>query len=213
VLVPDLTGGETVGDMAAGVLHEVSGDFALAGLSMGGYVAFEILRRAPERVNRVALINTRAEVDTEAESRRRRGLIELARKGRFKGVTPRLLPSLLHPEHLHHERITRTVTDMAERVGQAAFVRQQTAIINRPDSQPLLSSIRQPALVLGGDADAIAPPVSHEAMARAMPNARLMILARCGHLAPLERPGLVTAVFRAWLADAPLPADPLVHPR
>ena len=112
------------------------GPFALAGLSMGGYVAFEILRRAPERVLRLALLDTSARPDAPEQSARRRGLIELAQKGRFLGVTPRLLPQLLHPDHARDHAIANTVVQMARAVGREGFVAQQRAIMGRPESSP-----------------------------------------------------------------------------
>ena len=105
--------------------------FALAGLSMGGYVCMEIMRKAPERVERLALLDTSGRADSAEQNRRRQGLIELAKIGKFKGVTPRLMPLLIHTERQQDTALTTCVIDMASRVGQKGFLRQQTAIMKR----------------------------------------------------------------------------------
>jgi pimeloyl-ACP methyl ester carboxylesterase len=200
VLVPDLTGEGTVEALAARVLAEAPpGPFALCGLSMGGYVAQEIVRQAPERVARLALLDTRARADSPEETARRRGLIELAERGEFRGVTPRLLPLLIHRDRLADGALTGLVQAMAAAVGRDAFLRQQRAIMARRDYRPLLPAIRVPTLVLCGREDAITPPEMHHEMAAAVPDATLVVLPNCGHLAPLERPGAVAAQLSAWL--------------
>lgn len=189
-----------VGEIAAAVLADAPPRFALAGLSMGGYVALEIMRRAPERVERLALLDTSARPDTEEQTRRRRGLIQLARTGRFRGVTPRLLPLLLHPDRLEDEALTRIVFEMAERVGRDAFERQQTAILTRPDSRPDLARIACPTLVACGRQDALTPLPLSEELAAGIPGARLAVVEDCGHLSTLERPEAVSALLREWLS-------------
>lgn len=197
--VADLVGPDTMGGMAKRVLEMRSGPFALAGISMGGYVAFEILRRAPERVLRLALLDTSARADTPEQTARRRGLIELAQKGRFLGVTPRLLPQLLHPDHVRDRDIANTIVQMARSIGREGFLSQQRAIMGRPDSRPDLSRIRCPTLVLGGRQDAVTPPEVMEEIAAGIAGAKLVLLDRCGHLAPLEQPEAVTAAMAEWL--------------
>lgn len=188
---------DTLGGMADRLLAEAPERFALAGLSMGGYVCFEVMRRAPERVTRLALLDTQARADTPEAAQRRKELMALAERGEFLGVAPRLLPLFLHPANL--ERVGPTVTAMAAAVGKDAFLRQQRAILARPDSRPLLPRIDCPTLVLCGRQDQLTPPALHEEMAAAIPNATLVVLPACGHLAPLERPQAVTAQLVAWL--------------
>ena len=171
----------------------------LCGLSMGGYVALEVMRQAPERIERFALLDTTARPDTDEQKRRRRGLLSLADKGQFKGVPPRLLPLLLSKRFLEVEAVTSVVMAMAERVGKEAFKGQQRAIMNRPDSRPLLPGIKVPTLILCGTEDALTPPDRHKEMAEVIPDADLVILGGAGHLAPLERPDAVTRALRAWL--------------
>ena len=199
-VVADLTLDETVADMARRVLEWAPRRFSLAGLSMGGYVAQEIMRQEPERVVRLALLDTSARDDSDEQRRRRRGLIALATQGKFKGVTPRLLPLLLHPDRLEDAPLVETVTGMAERVGRAAFLRQQTAILGRPNGVADLARIDCPTLVLCGRQDALTPPEVHDEMAFHVPGAELVQIEDCGHLAPLERPEPVVAALRAWLA-------------
>ena len=199
--VADFTTQSSVGEMAESVLTMMPPRFALAGLSMGGYVAFEILRRAPERVLRLALLDTRADRDSEEQTARRRGLIQLAEKGEFKGVTPRLLPLLIHEARLADESLVGVVTSMAEAVGKAAFLRQQQAIMGRADSRPTLVRISCPTLVLCGRDDALTPVDKHTAMAAGIRDARLVVVEHCGHLSTIERPEAVNQAMRAWLED------------
>src|SRR3546814_5282747 len=166
---------------------------------MGGYVALEIMARAPGRVSRLALLDTRVHADSAAEAARRRGLIELAEKGQFKGVTPRLLPLFIHEARLDDQALTGTVTAMAERVGREAFIRQQQAIQGRRDHGATLVGIRVPTLVLCGRQDALTPLADHQAMAAGIADARLVVVEDCGHLATLERPDPVNAALRRWL--------------
>jgi len=197
-VVADLTLDASVAAMAMRALAMAPPRFALAGLSMGGYVAFEILRQAPERVLRLALFDTSARPDTEEQSRRRRGLIGLARTGRFRGVTPRLLPQLVHPRHADGP-VAAEVLAMAGRIGRDAFLRQQEAILGRPDSRPLLPGLSLPTLVAVGAQDVLTPPELAEEMAALIPGAVLRVLPDCGHLPPLESPAAATAALRAWL--------------
>lgn len=199
-LVADLTRQDSMAAMAADVLAAAPARFALAGLSMGGFVAFEIMRQAPERVTRLALLDTRAQRDTPRETRRRQDLLALTRRGRFKGVTPRLMPLLLHPDRLEDTALTEAVAAMAGRVGPEAFLRQQTAIMGRPDSVPTLPAIACPTLVLCGRQDALTPLERHQEMAAGIPGAELAVIEDCGHLATMERPESVNAAMRAWLA-------------
>ncbi|MBM3601343.1 MAG: alpha/beta fold hydrolase [Alphaproteobacteria bacterium] len=199
IVVADLTRQESMTALAREVLATAPDRIALAGLSMGGYVAQEIMRQAPERVTRLALLDTSARSDSAEQTERRRGLIQLAETGRFRGVTPRLLPLLIHRDRLSDKALTETVMAMAESVGQAAFLRQQRAIMGRPDGRPDLLKIRVPTLVLCGREDALTPPELHTELAASIPNARLVVIDHCGHLATMEEPEQVTAAMRRWL--------------
>jgi pimeloyl-ACP methyl ester carboxylesterase len=200
ITVADLTRDDSLRGMAGRVLASAPPRFALAGLSMGGYVAQEILREAPQRVSRVALLDTSARPDSPEQTERRRALIKLAQTGKFKGVTPRLLPLLIHPARLDDRALTGIVMAMAERVGQGAFLRQQHAILNRPDGRPDLPGIACPALVVCGRDDALTPPALSREMADTIPDASLLELDECGHLSSLEQPDQVNQAFEDWLA-------------
>ena len=202
ITVADLTRDDTIAGMARRALEAAPASFALAGLSMGGYVALEIMRQAPERVQRLALLDTSALADLEEQTARRRGLIELAQKGRFKGVTPQLIPFLIHPRRVADQQLVGTVMAMAEKVGMDAFLRQQRAIMGRPDSRPTLKTIDCPTLVLCGRQDSLAPLARHEEMAAEIAGATLVVVEECGHLSTLEQPDEVTAALRRWLLNA-----------
>jgi pimeloyl-ACP methyl ester carboxylesterase len=199
--VADHTRSDTMAGIAADVLHDAPFDrFALAGLSMGGYVAFEIVRQAADRVSKLALLDTSARADTPEQSRKREELIALARRGRFAGVTDALLPLFLHRARLNDEKLVATVKEMARNTGSEAFIRQQRAIMSRAESLPLLPSIGCPTLVLCGRQDALTPLERHEEIARAIPGASLAVIEDCGHLSTLERPGQVSAALKPWLS-------------
>jgi pimeloyl-ACP methyl ester carboxylesterase len=202
--IPDLRAQPSIRGMGETILSEAPfSTFALAGLSMGGYVAMEVMRRAPDRVTRLALLDTRATPDAPEESERRRELIRLAQTERgFTPVTNRMLPLLVHPSRIKDAPLVRIVRDMAERTGIEGFVRQQTAIIGRLDSRPGLKDIKVPTLILCGREDAITPLARHEEMAALIPRAKLVVVEECGHLSTLERPNEVNAALRKWLTQA-----------
>lgn len=201
VMVADVSGHDTMAELARAVLASAPERFALAGLSMGGYIVQEIMRQAPERVTRLALISTTARTDTPEAARQRRDMIRLSRLGNFIGLTARRLHLLIHPDRLNDQELTSAVLEMARRVGRDTFVRQQTAILGRKDGREDLKSIFCPTLILCGRQDAITPPEVHEEMAAAVPGSKLVIVEDAGHLVPLERPHAVSAVLRYWLQD------------
>jgi pimeloyl-ACP methyl ester carboxylesterase len=200
IRVADLTRDDTVEAMAERVLAGAPPRFALCGLSLGGYVAFEIVRRAGDRVTRLGLMNTSARPDTVDRSAEREHSVRAARIGTFKGVTAHFLPSILHPIHAADPEMAAVVLAMTERVGRVAFEKQQNAAILRPDCRPLLSSIRCPTLVVGGAQDQVTPPILQTEIAIDIRDARLEILDPCGHLAPIEQADTVNRLIRAWLA-------------
>lgn len=197
--VPELWHHDSIGAMAEAALAVAPERFALGGFSMGGYVAFEILRRAPERVERLALLDTQAVPDAPEATARRHGFIEQTKLGRFHGVQPSLLPTIVHQSRLQDPSVVQPILEMAAEIGADGFCREQAAIIARPDSRPLLVSIRVPTLVLVGRQDQPTPPARAREMAADIADSRLVVLEECGHMAPLERPAEVSAELRRWL--------------
>lgn len=197
--VADITGAESMDELADAVLAGAPGRFALAGLSMGGYVAHAIMRRAPARVTRLALIDTSARPDTSDQLVRRRQLIDMTNYGKFRGVTDRLLPILIHGDRLAETELTGDIKKMSENVGSESFIRQQNAIMGRPDSRPFLIEYGVPTMVICGRQDALTPLELAEEMAAMIPAARLAVIEDCGHLSTMERPQAATALMRQWL--------------
>lgn len=198
--VPDLTLDDSLSAMAKRVLDAAPERFALAALSMGGYVAFEILRQQPERVTRLALVDTSAALDSPQRVTQRLAGIQSLKHGRFFGVTTRMLPQLVHTKHVHGP-IGAEVQAMAKRVGGDAFLRQQSAIMNRPDSRSLLASINVPTLVAVGDSDILTPPRDAEEMHRQIAGSSYYVFAACGHLPPMEVPEETSQLLRRWLLE------------
>lgn len=196
--VADLSLDDSVASMVKRILEYAPKRFALAGLSMGGYVAFEMMRQAPERVICLALLDTMARLDEPERLKTRKGLLRITEEVRFLGVTPRLLPTLIYEDKLNTP-VANEMMGMAESLGKEVFIRQQTAIINRPDSVPLLKQIDVPTLVVVGENDQLTPPSESIKMAQMIPNATLQMLPKCGHLPPLELPNETTALLRKWL--------------
>ncbi len=190
---------DTIAAMAERLLHKAPDRFALAGLSMGGYVALEVMRKAPERVTRLALLDTTARPDTEETRDRRERMIVLAEGGCFEKTHKMLWDRLVHPDHQEDRILEARVLQMMRATGARAFIRQQRAIMGRKDSRPHLADIKAPTLVLVGREDVTTPVEQAREMADAIPKARLAIVEKCGHLSPLEQPAAVTDALLDWL--------------
>lgn len=185
-------------ELAASVLLQAPEHFALAGLSMGGYVALEIMRQAPERVTALALIDTQARPDTPQASENRREQVKRA-ETEFDTVIDALYPKLVHPRRADDEVLKSLFRAMARTLGPAVFARQQAAIMSRIDSRPFLPRIECPTLILCGREDGVTPPALHEEMATAIPGAQLEVLEGCGHLSAIERPEAVSVALAALI--------------
>jgi len=201
VTVPELWHHASIGEMAEAALKAAPERFSLGGFSMGGYVAFEILRRAPARVERLALMDTQATPDTPEATARRRGFVEQTKMGRFHGVQPSLLPQIVHRSRLADQSVIQPIVEMAAEVGADGFCRSQVAMIDRPDSRPLLVEIQQPTLVLVGRQDIATPLIRAEEMAADISHSQLVVIETCGHMSPLEKPAEVSAALRRWLTQ------------
>jgi pimeloyl-ACP methyl ester carboxylesterase len=200
VMVANHTENVTMAEIAGRILDAAPPRrFALAGLSMGGYVALEIIRQAPERVARLALLDTGARADPPEASEVRKARMALAAAGRFDEMIDAMWPALVHPDHRGDVRLKAEYTAMCHDVGPQAFIRQQTAIMGRVDSRPLLPTIRCPALVLVGAQDELTPPHLSDEMAAGIPGARLVKVPQCGHMSTMEQPAAVTAALVEWL--------------
>lgn len=190
---------DSIAAMAGEVLAAVPARFALAGHSMGGYVALEILRQAPGRVSRLALVGTSARQDLPETGARRRALLDLAGSGRFAEVMPAMLPLLLDDSNREDAGLRSRIAAMADAVGPEGFARQQRAIMARPDSRPGLAAIAVPTLVMVGVTDRILAPEHSLELAQAIPGARLVVLERAGHMVQMERPGPANDQILSWL--------------
>jgi len=190
---------DNMGAIARRILAEAPPRFALAGHSMGGYIALEIIRQSPERVAKLALINTQARPDTPEASERRRGMMARAKSGEFRAVLDELFPGFVHPSRQGDAVLRQLVHDMGDDVGVEGFVRQQTAVIGRVDSRPSLAWIKCPSLVLTGDADNTIPNALSKEMADGIHGAKLVILENCGHLPQPEQPQATAAALVEWL--------------
>lgn len=200
VTVADHRRDADVAAIAACILANAPPRFALAGLSMGGYIAFAMLRQAPERIARLALLDTSARPDTQEQSAGREKFIAMAEAGQLAEVVDTLAPRFLHRDRQNDATLNRVIRDMAADTGEEAFVRQQRAMITRPDSRPQLSSIACPTLVLVGEGDELTPPSLAQEIAAGIAGARLVTVPACGHLSTLEQPEAVNAALAEWLS-------------
>ncbi len=201
--VADLTRDDSIASMARRALAEApAGRFALCGLSMGGYVAMEIMRQAPGRVERLALLDTQAIPETPEATERRAAQVRLAKDGKLALVVERLLPLELYGPQLEDAKLRELRKAMALSVGVEAFLRQIAAIIGRADSRPALAAIACPTLVLCGEQDLLTPRARHEEIAAAIRGSTLVTVPACGHLSTLEKPLEVNRALSAWLGLA-----------
>jgi pimeloyl-ACP methyl ester carboxylesterase len=200
VMAAPITQGERVEEIASGLLDVLPDRFALAGLSMGGIVAMEVLRRAPERVTRIALMDTNPLAELPDVSANREPQIVKARAGRMLEVMrDEMKPNYLAPGDQRAE-ILELVMDMADALGPEVFVRQSRALQRRRDQQATLRKYKGPALILCGAHDRLCPVKRHEFMSELMPNAELVVLPDAGHLPTLEQPAETTAALQNWMA-------------
>ncbi|MCK6451281.1 MAG: alpha/beta hydrolase [Alphaproteobacteria bacterium] len=197
--VADVPDSRSMAAMAKAILAKAPARFALAGLSMGGYIAFEIMRQAPARVERLALLDTMAAGNNAAQIERRIKFMDMIRNGRFEDVLAEFTPLLVHPARVQDKVLMDEIGRMARRVGAQAALDQQQAMLDRPDSRPDLARIACPTLVLCGRQDALTPLAAHEEMAAGIKGAKLVVIEDCGHMSTMEKPEAATAVMRYWL--------------
>jgi pimeloyl-ACP methyl ester carboxylesterase len=191
---------DSMAAIARRILQEAPPRFALSGHSMGGYIAFEIMRQAPERVAKLALLNTQARPDTPEATARRSSMVARAQGGGYRTVVDEFWANFVHPSRSGDAGLQQIVRDMADDVGVDAFLRQQNAIMTRPDSRPTLTAIRCPTLVFTCDADNTVPPKLSQEMADGIAGSRLVVLENCGHLPQLERAEATAHALVEWLS-------------
>jgi pimeloyl-ACP methyl ester carboxylesterase len=199
VTVADHRRDDSMAAIARRILAAAPPRFALAGLSMGGYIAFEILRQGAGRVAKLALLDTGAGSEVPERTEQRKPLMRLAREGRFAEITEDQFPLLVHRSRHGDAALKAAVRAMNEETGADAYIRQQQAIITRPDSRPGLPAITCPTLVLVGDGDQLTPPALAREMAAGIAGSRLVVVPECGHLSTLERPQAVTKALIDWM--------------
>ena len=198
---------DTLSAMARLVLAEHAGPLVLVGTSMGGILALEVFRQAPQRVAALALLGSSARPDTPEMITLRSAAVLEFEQGRMDAVLRANVPFAFHPSRQADAALVSDYFDMVHRAGAAQLVRQNRAIMARPDSRPLLRRLQCPVLVVCGDADALTPPECSREVAAAAPQADLHVLPACGHLLTWEQPEAVNALLLAWLARlAPRPA-------
>ncbi|WP_299742204.1 alpha/beta fold hydrolase [Rossellomorea sp. y25] len=197
-----LTGADTIEGMAESVLKHAPERFALAGLSLGGIVAMEVIRQAPERVTRLALLNSNPHGPKPEQLESWKSLMSKVESGQFQSIVEeKLLPNLIHPGRQEDDQLVSTIKDMAERVGPEGYVQQLMAVSTRSDLREGLRQINVPTLLLVGREDQVCPLSLHEEMQATISESRLVIVDDCGHLSSLERPEEVTAALRNWLIE------------
>lgn len=199
VMVAPITQGERIEEIASSLLDLLPKRFALAGLSMGGIVAMELLRRAPDRITRIALMDTNPLAETPVIAANREPQIVKVRSGRMLEVMrDEMKPNYLAPGPYRGE-VLDLVMDMAETLGPDVFIRQSRALQRRKDQQATLRKCKVPTLVLCGAHDALCPVKRHTFMAELIPFAELVVLDDAGHLPTLEQPAETTAALRNWM--------------
>ena len=199
VMVSPVTRGERIEEIASGLLDELPQRFALAGLSMGGIVAMEILRRAPDRITRLALMDTNPLAETPQVAAAREPQIVKVRAGRMLDVMrEEMKPHYLAPGPYRNE-IMDLVMDMADALGPEVFIRQSRALQRRRDQPGTLRKCKVPTLILCGAHDALCPVKRHTFMAELIHGAELKVLDHAGHLPTLEMPDETTQAMRDWM--------------
>jgi pimeloyl-ACP methyl ester carboxylesterase len=200
IVIPNFRYARSIPAMAQQVLNFAPERFSVAGHSMGGRVALEIFRMAPERVERLALLDTGIHPRAPGEEAKRQELIDLARSEGMDALAARWLPPMLHPGRRQSGIVLETLTAMVKRSTPETFENQQRALLDRPDAREALMLVRCPALVLCGRQDEWSPVAQHEKIAALIPHARFVVVEDSGHMTPIEQPEAVTGALREWLS-------------
>lgn len=199
ITVAPITKGQRIEEIASSLLDTLPRKFALAGHSLGGIVAMELLRRAPDRITRIALMATNALAETPQSASDYEPLIMKARSGRLADVVPDLMPPEALAPGPYRAEVMALLLDMAENIGADAIIRQVRSMQRRRDQQAVLRRCKVPALVLCGEHDGLTPVKRHSFMADLIPYADLKVIEGAGHLPTLEQPGETTQALLEWL--------------
>lgn len=200
---------DSLGGMAQALLANTPAQFTLIGLSLGGYLSFEVIRRKPQRLQRLVLMDTTAVADHPQRRAGRDADIAKVREGGIEALLPELPARWFHPSHVQRTDLVRLMSEMARSIGARGQLNQQLAMMARPDSHDDLARVRVPTLLICGRQDPVTPLPDHEAMAARIPGARLEIIENCGHLSTIEQPDAVNRVLIDWLrkTDRSLPSS------
>jgi pimeloyl-ACP methyl ester carboxylesterase len=198
--IADHRRGSSMAEIAQSILERAPKQFALVGFSMGGYVSLEILRQAKDRVIKLALVDTAAAADRPEQTENRHKSIALTREGKTAEREEALWPKLVHESRLSDEAIRNVVKEMHQETGSEVYINQQTAIMNRADSRPLLKDLKMQTLIVVGDSDQLTPPAAAKEMNELVAGSKLDVIPNCGHMSTLERPDRVTKLLVEWLA-------------
>lgn len=200
--VADPASHDTMAAIARSILESAPASFALAGLSLGGYIAQEIIHQAPDRVERLCLLDTRARPDTAEETANRHRLLDLCAREGVVAVQRTLMPRLIRTDRIGEEPLTSEILKMAEEVGDVGFRRQMAAIMSRADYRPYLPAIRCPTTIIVGSDDVLTPPEMSQEIVSLIPDARLQVVGGCGHISTMECPAEVSAILLSWLTSS-----------
>lgn len=198
-LIPVFDRENSLEAMARKALGICDGKLSVIGHSMGGRAAMELWRIAPERVDRLALLDTGAQPRRDGEEIGRMKLVTLAREQGMAALADSWLPPMVHPDRAADDGLLEPLREMVQRKTPEIFANQQNALLNRPDAMPTLASITVPTLVAVGRDDLWSPVSQHEEMAAAIPGAQLVIFEDSGHMSTVENAPAVTAALRDWL--------------
>ncbi|MGM7724277.1 alpha/beta fold hydrolase [Metabacillus sp. Hm71] len=200
VKVCDVTRQDSITGLAKSILEEAPDKFALAGLSLGGIISLEIMRLAPERVKKLALLDTNPTPPKSEQISGWEKFIDMANNGQFLTITiDHLIPVLIHPDRRKDDSLVETILDMAKKIGKDAYINQLKAVMGRLDQRPILATIKCPTMVIVGKEDRVCPIQMSEFIAENIATSCLEIIDKCGHLSTLEQPEIVSILLRKWL--------------
>jgi pimeloyl-ACP methyl ester carboxylesterase len=201
IQIADHRRGDSMAAIAKSIMDHAPPRFALVGFSMGGYISLEILRQAKARVTKLALIDTAAAADRPEQSEKRVKNIAMTREGKTSEREEALWPLLVHETRLKDEAVRAVVREMHQDTGAEVYINQQTAIMGRADSRPMLRELKMETLIVVGDSDQLTPPAAAKEMHELIEGSRLDVIPNCGHMSTLERPDRVTKLLVEWLAE------------